>query len=183
MEKGYVIPYGDSPFDKEQIGEQVYLDILSQAKEYVHIMTPYLILDDGMKDALCYAAKRGVEVIIIMPHIPDKKYAYLLARTYYPELLKAGVRILNMNRALSTRRFLPVMMRKPRWEPSTWIFAVCTCILSAALFYTAIRLLKNRSGLSGNTKKCIPVTLETCYSYSWLGRKAGRLLRLIAPLM
>ena len=93
MEKGYVIPYGDSPFDKEQIGEQVYLDILSQAKEYVHIMTPYLILDDGMKDALCYAAKRGVEVIIIMPHIPDKKYAYLLARTYYPELLKAGVRI------------------------------------------------------------------------------------------
>lgn len=82
MEKGYVILYGDSPFDKEQIGEQVYLDILSQAKEYVHIMTPYLILDDGMKDALCYAAKRGVEVIIIMPHIPDKKYAYLLARTY-----------------------------------------------------------------------------------------------------
>ena len=84
-------------------------------------MTPYLILDDGMKDALCYAAKRGVEVIIIMPHIPDKKYAYLLARTYYPELLKAGVRILNMNRALSTRRFLPVDDEKATVGTINWI--------------------------------------------------------------
>ena len=79
--------------DREQVGERVYLDILNQAKNYVHIMTPYLILDDEMENALCYAAKRGIDVTIIMPHIPDKKYAYLLARTYYPELIEAGVKI------------------------------------------------------------------------------------------
>ena len=87
------MPYADSPLDEEQVGEQVYLDILNQAKSYVHIITPYLILDDGMKNAMAYAAKRGIDVKIIMPHIPDKKYAYLLARTYYPELLAAGVKI------------------------------------------------------------------------------------------
>ena len=67
------MPYADSPLDEEQVGEQVYLDILNQAKSYVHIITPYLILDDGMKNAMAYAAKRGIDVKIIMPHIPDKK--------------------------------------------------------------------------------------------------------------
>lgn len=56
-------------------------------------MTPYLILDDEMITALRYCAKRGVETVIIMPHIPDKIYAYLLARTYYKQLLKYGVKI------------------------------------------------------------------------------------------
>lgn len=91
--KGYVIPYGDSPLDKENTGEQVYLDIINQAKYYVYIMTPYLILDNEMMMSLTSAAKRGVEVKIIMPHIPDKKYVFHLARTYYPELMEAGVKI------------------------------------------------------------------------------------------
>ena len=87
---GFVMPYADSPLDGENVGEQVYLDILGHAKRYVHIMTPYLILDDVTLTALKYSAKRGVETIIIMPHIPDKLYAYLLARSYYAELLRAG---------------------------------------------------------------------------------------------
>ena len=70
-ELGYVLPYGDGPFDRELIGEQVYFHILNHAKKYVHIMTPYLILDNEMITTLTFAAKCGIEVIIIMPHIPD----------------------------------------------------------------------------------------------------------------
>lgn len=70
---GFVIPYGDSPLDQESVGKQVYLDIINSARHYVHIMTPYLILDYEMVQALTFAAKRGVEVVIIMPGIPDKK--------------------------------------------------------------------------------------------------------------
>ena len=88
-----MIPYGDSPLDKETVGELVYMDILNTARDYVHIMTPYLILDNEMITALTFAAKRGVDVKIIMQDIPDKKYAFALAKTYYPELLRAGVRI------------------------------------------------------------------------------------------
>ena len=91
---GYVIPYGDSPLDGERTGEMVYLDIINRARRYVHIMTPYLILDQEMATALTFAAKRGVEVAILLPHIPDKKYAFALAKTHYRELLRAGVRIL-----------------------------------------------------------------------------------------
>ena len=91
--RGFVMPYSDSPLDHENVGEYVYLDILNEARINVHIMTPYLILDSDMITALTFSAKRGVETVIIMPHIPDKVYAYLLARSYYEELLTAGVQI------------------------------------------------------------------------------------------
>jgi cardiolipin synthase len=91
--QGFVIPYADTPFDGENVGEHVYMDILNQASGYVHIMTPYLILDNEMKETLKYAAKRGVDVKIIMPHVPDKKYAFYLARSYYYDLIRAGVKI------------------------------------------------------------------------------------------
>ena len=90
---GWVLPYGDSPLDNERVGEMVYIDILNRAQHYVHIMTPYLILDSEMSTAITFAAKRGVEVSILLPHIPDKKYAFALAKTHYAELLEAGVRI------------------------------------------------------------------------------------------
>ena len=90
---GYVIPYGDDPYGDERIGKQVYIDILNRARKYVHIMTPYLILDNEMLTTLIRAAKSGIEVIIIMPHIPDKWYAFAVAKTYYKELIEGGVQI------------------------------------------------------------------------------------------
>ena len=92
-ELGFMIPYGDSPYDNEDVGEEVYFHILNHAKKYVHIMTPYLILDNEMLDTLTRAAKSGIEVCIIMPHIPDKWYAFAVAKTYYRELIEAGVQI------------------------------------------------------------------------------------------
>ena len=91
--KGYVIPYGDCPLDDDKAGERVYMDILNRANKYVHIMTPYLIIDGEMETALRFAAKRGVDVKIILPGIPDKKYAFALAKTHYKHLLDAGVKI------------------------------------------------------------------------------------------
>lgn len=90
---GYVLPYADSPLDDERVGESVYLDILSHAERYVRIFTPYLILDETMVMALTFAAKRGVDVELILPHVPDKKFAFALAKGHYRELLDAGVKI------------------------------------------------------------------------------------------
>ena len=90
---GYVIPYGDCPLDKDKAGEAVYIDILYRAKDYVHIMTPYLILDGELETALKYAAERGVDVSLILPGIPDKKAAYALAKSHYRSLTGSGVKI------------------------------------------------------------------------------------------
>ena len=80
---GFIQPFYDSPLDDETISANVYADIVNCAQDYVYIFTPYLILDDTMKNALCLAAKRGVDVRIVTPGIPDKKLIYRLTRANY----------------------------------------------------------------------------------------------------
>lgn len=90
---GWVQPYCHAPTDREPIGEQVYLHLIAQAKEYLYITTPYLMVDDSMIAQLQTAAKCGVDVRIITPEIPDKKAVHFTTRSYYRSLLSAGVRI------------------------------------------------------------------------------------------
>lgn len=92
-ELGFIIPYGDDATNSEDIAENVYMDIINKAEQYVHIMTPYLVIDNGMLSALTFAAKKGIDVSIILPHIPDKKIPWRIAKTYYPILIQAGVKI------------------------------------------------------------------------------------------
>ena len=90
---GYLLPYYDSPMYKEHISNVLFTEILSVATDYVWFYTPYLILGDALYDAFIRAARRGVDVRIIMPGIPDKKIVYRISRSYYKDLLKAGVKI------------------------------------------------------------------------------------------
>ncbi|MBQ3370342.1 MAG: cardiolipin synthase [Mogibacterium sp.] len=90
---GYVMPYCDCPLDGYKAGETVYMDILNRATDYVHIMSPYLILDGELETSLRFAAQRGVDVKLILPGIPDKKVAYSLAKTHYKSLHDAGVKL------------------------------------------------------------------------------------------
>lgn len=93
VDDGFVQPYGDSPLDHENVGENIYLNIISKAKDYVYIFTPYLIIDHETLVTLCNAAKSGVDVRIVTPGIPDKKMVYLLTQSYYEPLIRAGVKI------------------------------------------------------------------------------------------
>lgn len=90
---GFVQPYADSPMDDEYVGVHVYLQMINSAKHYLYINTPYLVIDDTIMTALCLAAKSGVDVRIVTPHIGDKKIVHMTTRSYYPQLLDAGVRI------------------------------------------------------------------------------------------
>lgn len=182
--EGFVMPYGDSPLDRENVGEQVYLDILGHAKKYVHIMTPYLILDDELASALKYSAKRGLETIIIMPHIPDKIYAYLLARSYYSELLEAGVKIFE---------YTPGFVHAKVFTSDDEKAVVGTINLDfrslylhfecAAYLYKNAAVREVEQDFQDTLLKCQEITLENCGKYPFYKRFAGRALRLFAPLM
>ena len=91
--KGFVVPYGDCPLDGERVGEMVYMDMLNRARKYVHIISPYLILDGELETALRFAAERGVDVHLILPGKPDKWFVYALAKTHYKALISSGVKI------------------------------------------------------------------------------------------
>lgn len=90
---GFIQPYADSPLDHEQVGEEVYISIINSATKYIYITTPYLILTDEMTHALCLASKRGVDVRIVTPGIPDKKLIYDVTRSFYSALARNGVKI------------------------------------------------------------------------------------------
>ena len=90
---GYVQPYADSPIDHENVGEHVYIQIINQARKYVYINTPYLIVDDNLLSALTLAAKSGVDVRIITPHRWDKWFVATTSRSYYRRLINAGVKL------------------------------------------------------------------------------------------
>ncbi len=94
---GYVIPYGDSPLDNEEVGKMIYLDIINKANDYIYFTAPYLILDEEISTALSYAAKSGVDVRIVVPGITDKWYVQKISNCYYKELLDQGVKFYRYN--------------------------------------------------------------------------------------
>lgn len=93
LPNGYACGYGDTPLTDETVASNVYINIVNQAKKYVYIYTPYLIVDNDMLNALSLASKRGVDIRIIVPGIPDKKVVYSLTTSYFEPLIKSGVKI------------------------------------------------------------------------------------------
>ncbi len=181
---GYVIPYADSPFDHENVGEEVYFHILNHAKKYVHIMTPYLILDNEMLTTLIRAAKSGIEVIIIMPHIPDKWYAFAVAKTYYKELIEGGVQIYE---------YTPGFVHAKVFVSDDDTATVGTINLDyrslylhfecGAFIYNNSEIDRIERDFQETLEKCHKVTLMEVKNRSLLTKIVGQVLKLVAPLM
>lgn len=181
---GYVIPYSVCPLGPERVGERVYLDIIQMAHKYVHIMTPYLILDHQMMTALTYAAKKGVEVVIIMPHIPDKKYAFLLAKTYYNQLLEAGVKICEYEPGFVHAKVMVADGDKAVVGTVNLDYrSLYHHFECGAVFYRNSKIAEMEADIQATLKKCITVTPEDYKKQKLLDRFWGKLMRLVAPLM
>ena len=183
-EFGYMIPYGDSPFDNENVGGEVYFHILNHAKKYVHIMTPYLILDNEMITALTRAAKSGIEVQIIMPHVPDKTYAFYLAKTYYGELIESGVQIYEY-----TPGFIHAKVFISDDDTAT-VGTINLDYRSLFLHFECGVFIYHNSVVYDIEKdfqetlaKCHKVTLTEVRHRSLFVKIYGQVLRLVAPLM
>lgn len=182
--EGYVIPYGDSPLDRENVGEMVYLNMLNQAKNYCYIMTPYLILDNEMVTALRFAAKRGVDVRLILPHIPDKKYAFYLAQSHYRELLEAGVRIYEYTPGFVHAKVFLTDDREAVVGTinldyrSLYLHFEC-----AAYLYKVPALADIKRDFTETMEKSQEITLEMAKKLPLFTQIAGKLLKVVAPLM
>lgn len=182
--KGYVMPYGDSPLDEYKVGETVYMDILNRATDYVHIMTPYLILDDELETALKYAAQRGVDVKMILPGIPDKKIVYALAKTHYIQLLEAGVRIFE---------YTPGFVHAKVFVSDDTKAVVGTINLDyrslyhhfecATYLYKTACVPEIEGDFQETLTKCREVTRETLKKEPLFIKIAGPIAKLVAPLL
>ncbi len=181
---GFVMPYGDCPLDNDKVGESVYIDMLYRANTYVHIMTPYLILDDELLTALKYAAQRGTDVKLILPGIPDKSTAYALAKSHYWALTEAGVQIYEYTpgfvhakvcvsddvRAVVGTINLDYRSLYHHFECATYLYRV-PCITEIA------------SDFEATLEKCRRVTPQTIKNEKLTYKLMGSILKLVAPLM
>ena len=181
---GYVIPYGDCPLDRDKAGEAVYMDMLSRAKDYVYIMTPYLILDGELETALKFAAERSVDVRIILPGIPDKKAAYALAKSHYRSLTGSGVKIYEYTpgfvhakvvvsddvKAVVGTINMDYRSLYHHFECATYLYKT-SCIPDIKADYM------------DTLSKCRPVTEESIKNENKLYKVFGVLMKFIAPLM
>ena len=182
--KGYVIPYGDCPLDDDKLGERVYMDILNRSLSYVHIMTPYLILDGEIEAALKFAAERGVEVALILPGIPDKAVPYALAKTHYKSLLESGVKIYE---------YTPGFVHAKTCVSDSLEAVVGTINLDyrslyhhfecATYLYDTDCVAAIEADFQATLAKCRLVTKETIRKEKWHVKLTGCLMKAVAPLL
>ena len=183
---GFVVPYGDCPLDGERVGEMVYIDMINRARKYVHIITPYLILDGELETALRFAAERGVDVHLILPGVPDKRFAYSLAKTHYKALLSSGVKISEWTPGFTHAKVVVADGREAvvgtinldyrslyhHFENAVWMYGT-DCIRST------------ESDFQSTLARCRTVepTAHSIWQGKTLLRLTGVLLKFIAPLI
>lgn len=181
---GYFAPFDDNPLDSESVTENIFLHIISNAKKYIYITTPYLILDDNLENSLKFAAKRGVDVRILMPHIPDKWYAFALARTYYPELIKSGVKIYEytpgfVHAKITLSDNLRAYVGSANYDfRSLYLHYEC-----GTYIYKSPVISEMVEEYTTTLEKCHLFTLEDYKNLKFFYRIAGKIFRFFAPLM
>ena len=182
--KGYVQPFADNPLDDEAVGETVYLNLINKAKRYVYITTPYLILSSEMITALTSAAKCGVDVRIITPHVPDKWYVHAVSRSHYQTLIEAGVKIYE---------YTPGFIHAKTFVVDDDYAVVGTINLDyrslylhfecAVWMYQTPSVAQVRDDFFKTQQISQEITLEECRSLSFPRRLGRSVLRVFAPLM
>ena len=180
---GCVLSFSDSPLDDENTSENVYTDILYSANDYVYITTPYLAIDSSLQNALCMAAKRGVDVRLITPGIPDKKMVYRLTRSYYASLIRAGVKIYEYTpgfvhaKSFVSDDKLGVVGTINMDYRSLYLHFEC-----GTLMYDSPAVIDLRNDDLATIEKCRRIELADCHT-SFLGELLDRILRVLAPLL
>ncbi|MBQ2953296.1 MAG: cardiolipin synthase [Clostridia bacterium] len=181
---GFVLPYGDCPLDGNKVGERVYMDILYRAERYVHIMTPYLILDGQMENALKYAAERGVDVHLILPGIPDKKYAFWLARTHYASLISAGVKISEYTPGFVHAKVFVADDREAVVGSINLDYRSLYHHFECAAYLNSVDCIADiEEDYQQTLSHCTRMTEKRLSTIPWYQRLAGAALKALAPLM
>lgn len=181
---GYVQPYGDSPYDNELVGENVYLNIINKAKDYVYINTPYLIIDNELVTALTLSAKSGVDIRIVTPYIEDKWYAHIVTRAYYAQLIEAGVKIYE---------YTPGFIHSKTFVSDDEIGVVGTINMDyrslylhfecGVLLYKTKSVLQIKADYLKTLELSQQISLEDTKKVKWSNIFIRAILRVFAPLM
>lgn len=182
--EGYIMPYSDSPFDDELVGEEIYLDIINNSVKYVHIVTPYFIIDDNIEESLKHAAKRGVDVKIILPFISDGKSTKLVGYTYYKDLIASGVKIYEYKPGFVHAKMVTSDYDKAVVGTINFDYRSLYLHFECASFIYRHKSIKDiENDIDKILEQSEHITIEKYKKIPFIKKIVGRIMRLFAPLM
>lgn len=181
---GFIMPYCDNPLTHDRVGETVYMDIINKAQQYLYIMTPYLIIDNELLTALTVASKSGVDVKIMMPHIPDKKLPFDIARTFYPILMEAGIEIYEYTEGFIHGKMFVCDGKKAVVGTVNLDYRSLYHHFECATYMEDVpEISEMESDFQTTLKRCQLMTFDKFRALPVSRRLRGRIFRLLAPLM
>ncbi|AGL00194.1 cardiolipin synthase [Desulfoscipio gibsoniae] len=181
---GYVQPYADMPLDEHLVAENIYLNIINKAKDYVYINTPYLIADNEIVTALCLAAQNGVDVRIITPYYPDKWYIHPVTRSYYPQLIEAGVKIYEYTPGfMHAKTFVADDELATVGSPNLDFRSLYLHFECGVWLYKSKAVSQLKEDFLSTLKVCIQIQAENCVAVKWSTRFLQIILRIFSPLL
>ncbi|MEG0528627.1 MAG: cardiolipin synthase [Longicatena sp.] len=181
---GYVQPFSDSPTDDEHVGEYTHINMINGANQYVYIQTPYLVIDQEMKTSLILASKNGVDVRIMVPHIPDKWYVFAVTQANYRDLIDSGVKIYE---------YTPGFVHAKTFVVDDKMAIVGTVNMDYRSYYLhyedGVYFYKSKvvddlkADYLETLLKCQEITAEDYKKVSWVRRLIQGILSIFAPMM
>ena len=182
--EGFVLVYGDSPLDDEDVGEISYMNILNTAVDYCYISTPYLILDEELIGALTFAAKRGVDVRVLVPGIPDKKYVKIMGESFFDILLSKGVRIYEYNGFNHAKMFVSDDRRAIVGTINLDYRSLYLHFENACFMYDMPAVMDVKADFERLfAEECREVTAEDCMNRPFMRKFAASLLKILEPML
>ena len=181
---GYIIPFSDSPLDREIVSSNVFTSLINNATKYIYINTPYLIIDYEMTSALCMAAKKGIDVRIVTPFIPDKKTVFEVTRSNYQTLIESGVKVYE---------YTPGFIHAKSFVVDDKFAVIGTINLDyrslylhfecGVWIYKSKTILDMKEDYLKTLEQCNIYTLEQCYKTSPIRKLLRSVLKIFAPLL
>lgn len=179
-----VQPFSDMPSDQIELGRDAYLNMISRAEKYIYIMTPYLIVDNETRTALSLAAKSGVEVSIITPHIGDSWLVHLMTRSYYQDLIESGVSIYEYTPGFVHAKNVVCDDRLAICGSINFDYRSFYWQMECAVLLDDSQCIADMKADFKNTQQsCQQISLQDCYYDKWYNKLLRMLLSIFAPLM
>lgn len=183
-EKGFVQPYTDTPHDTEYTAQIIYQNILNHACDYVYVNSPYFIVDDEVLNAFLSAAKRGIDVRLVLPHIADKWYVHIIARSYYKQLIQGGIKVYE---------YTPGFIHSKTFVSDDTTASIGTVNLDyrslyhhfecGVWMYNSDAVMQLKEDYLETLKVCQEMTIEDCNKIKWYKRAFVTLVKIFAPML
>lgn len=182
--KGVLIPYADDAFNEEDIAENVYTYIISRSHTYVHIMTPYIILDNSFMNSLCFAVKRNVDVSIIVPYNYDHLITFCVGRIFIRKLIQKGIRVYAYRKGfIHSKVFVADGNRATVGSVNVDYRSFSHHFECGCFMYHSPVIDEIEKDFQATLKDCEEITMETYKKIPWIQRALGWILKPIATLL